>query len=64
MIAAIEKLEATEIADIADKYRQQGYQVLVKSRDYDWQKFIQNPEIDLINRVLLSQKVKRLPKKR
>ncbi|MCC3437560.1 MAG: hypothetical protein JGK03_20570 [Microcoleus sp. PH2017_25_DOB_D_A] len=48
MIAAIEKLEATEIADIADKYRQQGYQVLVKSRDYDWQKFIQNPEIDLI----------------
>jgi REase_AHJR-like len=48
MIAAIEKLEATEIAEIADKYRQQGYQVLVKQRDYDWQKFIQNQEIDLI----------------
>ena len=48
MIAAIEKLEATEIADIADKYRQQGYQVLVKPRDYDWQKFILNGEIDSI----------------
>lgn len=48
MIAALEKLEATEITEIADRYRQQGYQVLVKRRDYDWQKFIQNQEIDLI----------------
>jgi len=48
MIAAIEKLEVTEIAEIVDKYRQQGYQVLVKPRDYQWQKFIQNQEIDLI----------------
>ncbi|WP_293350857.1 MULTISPECIES: hypothetical protein [unclassified Microcoleus] len=48
MIAAIEKLEATEIAEIVDKYRQQGYQVLVRQRNYDWQKFIQNQEIDLI----------------
>ncbi|MEG4803000.1 hypothetical protein QUB63_32950 [Microcoleus sp. ARI1-B5] len=48
MIAAIEKLEATEISEIADKYRQQGYQVLVKPRDYEWQKFIQNQEIDLV----------------
>lgn len=48
MIAVIEKLEVTEIAEIVDKYRQQGYQVLVKQRDYDWQKFIQNQEIDSI----------------
>lgn len=47
MIAAIEKLEATEIAEIAEKYRQQGYQVLVRPRNYNWQKFIQNQEIDL-----------------
>jgi hypothetical protein len=47
MIAAIEKLEATEIAEIAEKYRQQGYQVLVRQRNYNWQKFIQNREIDL-----------------
>jgi hypothetical protein len=47
MIAAIEKLEATEIAEIAEKYRQQGYQVLVRQRNYNWQKFIQNQEIDL-----------------
>ncbi|NJL69065.1 MAG: hypothetical protein HC894_24875 [Microcoleus sp. SM1_3_4] len=33
---------------MADKYRQQGYQVLVQPRDYDWQKFIQNRQIDLI----------------
>lgn len=48
MIATIEKLETTEIAEIAEKYRQQGYQVLVKPRHYDWQKFIQNRQIDLI----------------
>jgi REase_AHJR-like len=48
MIAVIEKLEATEITEIVDKYRQQGYQVLVKPRHYEWQKFIQNQEIDLI----------------
>ncbi|MCC3408742.1 MAG: hypothetical protein JGK17_24840 [Microcoleus sp. PH2017_10_PVI_O_A] len=48
MIAALEKLEATEIVEIADKYRQQGYQVLVKPRDYDWQKFIANQQIDSI----------------
>lgn len=48
MIAVIEKLEVTEIAEIVDKYRQQGYQVLVKPRNYDWQKFIQNQEIDSI----------------
>ncbi|NJS12799.1 MAG: hypothetical protein HC789_21700 [Microcoleus sp. CSU_2_2] len=48
MIAAIEKLEATEIAEIADKYRQQGYQVLVRQRNYNWQKFIVNHQIDLI----------------
>ncbi|WP_293337072.1 hypothetical protein [Microcoleus sp. CAWBG58] len=48
MIAVIEKIEVTEIAEIVDKYRQQGYQVLVKQRDYDWQKFIQNQEIDSI----------------
>ncbi|MGL5065618.1 MAG: hypothetical protein ACRC62_37080 [Microcoleus sp.] len=47
MIAAIEKLETTEIAEIAEKYRQQGYQVLVRQRNYNWQKFIQNQEIDL-----------------
>ena len=47
MIAAIEKLEATEISEIAEKYRQQGYQVLVRQRNYNWQKFIQNQEIDL-----------------
>ncbi|MCU0545445.1 MAG: hypothetical protein MUE44_25285 [Oscillatoriaceae cyanobacterium Prado104] len=48
MIAAIEKVEVTKIAEIAEKYRHQGYQVLVKSRDYDWQKFIQNQQIDSI----------------
>lgn len=47
MIAAIEKLEATEIAEIAEKYRQQGYQVLIRQRNYNWQKFIQNQEINL-----------------
>ncbi|NJR42126.1 MAG: hypothetical protein HC767_05185 [Akkermansiaceae bacterium] len=47
-IEKIEKLETTKIAEIADKYRQQGYQVLVKPRDYDWQKFIVNQQIDSI----------------
>jgi hypothetical protein len=47
MIAAIEKLAATEILEIAEKYRQQGYEVLVRTRNYNWQKFIQNQEINL-----------------
>jgi hypothetical protein len=47
MIAAIEKLEATEISEIAEKYRQQCDRVLVRPRNYNWQKFIQNQEINL-----------------
>ncbi|MCL1470355.1 hypothetical protein [Argonema antarcticum] len=48
MTTQLENLAIRTIAEISDNYRNQGYQVLVKSRGVDLDEFLYNENIDFI----------------